>query len=95
MRIGGLMLLIVMVAGAVFGMYAIAANLNMSAPVDSSGNTVSNATNMTAQNVTDIAKVAPTAGVFVALLVAVVVLAAVVVYFAAAAGGRKSYGGRY
>lgn len=95
MRIGGLMLLMVMVAGAVFGMYAIAANVNTSAPVDSSGNTVSNATNMTQQNVTAIAKVAPTAGVFIALILVVIVLAVVVVYFAAAAGGRKSYGGRY
>ena len=89
------MLLMVMVAGAVFGMYAIASTVNTSAPVDSAGNTVSNATNMTQQNVTAIAQVAPRAGVFVALLIAVVVLAAIVVYFAAAAGGRKSYGGRY
>ena len=40
MRIGGLMLLMVMVAGAVVGMYAIAANLNTSPPIDSAGNTV-------------------------------------------------------
>ena len=85
------MLLMVMVAGAVVGMYAIAANVSTTAPVDSSGITVSNATNMTQQNVTAIAKVVPTAGVFVALIVAVLVLAAIVVYFAAAnGGGRRS-----
>ena len=90
MRIGGLMLLMVMVAGAVVGMYAIASTLNMSPPVDSSGATVSNATNMTQQNVTAIAKVVPTAGVFIALILAVIVLASVVVYFAAANPGMKS-----
>ena len=95
MRIGGLMLLMVMVAGAVVGMYAIAANVSMAAPVDVYGQTVTYATNLTLQNVTAIARVAPTAGIFVALIIAVIVLAVIVVYFAAAAGGRKSYGGRY
>jgi len=90
MRLGGLMLLMVMVAGAVVGFYAIAANISMAAPVDSSGNTVSNATNMTMANVSAIAKVAPTAGVFIALILAVIVLAVIVVYFAAANPGMKS-----
>jgi hypothetical protein len=90
MRLGGLMLLMVMVAGAVVGMYAIAANVSMKAPVDAYGQTVSNATNMTQANVSAIATVAPTAGVFVAMLIAVLVLAVVVVYFAAAGGGRRS-----
>lgn len=91
MRIGGLMLLMVMVAGAVVGMYAIAANVSMAAPVDSAGNTVSNATNTTMATVATVSQVAPTAGVFIALIVAVLVLAAIVVYFAAAnGGGRRS-----
>jgi hypothetical protein len=90
MRIGGLMLLMVMVAGAVVGMYAIAANLNTSPPVDSAGNTVSNATNMTQQNVTAIARVAPSAGAVIALILAVLVLASIVVYFAASNPGMKS-----
>lgn len=89
------MLLMVMVAGAVVGMYAIAANVNMQPPVDSAGNTVSNATNVTQQTVATVSQVAPTAGIFVALIIAVIVLAVVVIYFASAAGGRKSYGGRY
>jgi hypothetical protein len=90
MRIGGLMLLMVMVAGAVVGMYAIAANVSTTAPVDSSGVTVSNATNLTQQNVTAIAKVVPTAGVFVALIVAVLVLAVIIIFFASMNPGMKS-----
>lgn len=86
MRIGGLMLLLILVAGAVVGMYAIAANVSTVAPVDSSGNTVSNATNMTQQNVTAIAQVAPTAGVYLGLMVAILVLAMIVVFFALGRG---------
>lgn len=82
MRIGGLMLVLLCVAAAVVGMYAIAANLNMTAPVDSAGNTVSQATNLTQQNVSAVAQIAPTAGVFLALMVAILVLAMIVVYFA-------------
>ena len=51
--------------------------------------------NVTQQTVATVSQIAPTAGIFVALIIAVIVLAAVVVYFASAAGGRKSYGGRY
>ena len=82
MRLGGIMLLLVCCAAGVVGMYAIAATLNTSAPVDTYGNTVSNATNLTQQNVSAIAQVAPTAGAFVALIVVVIVLAIVVIYFA-------------
>lgn len=91
MRIGGLMLLIVCLAAGVVGMYAIAGNLNTSAPVDSAGNTVSNATNLTQQNVTAIAKVAPTAGAVIALIVVAIVLAIVVLYFASVFRRAKRY----
>ena len=91
MRIGGLMLLIVMVAGAVFGMYAIANFVNMQPPVDSAGNTVSNATNTTQTTVATVSQIAPTAGVFIVLILAVIVLAVIVVYFASAGGRRGRY----
>ena len=81
MKLGGLGLILVAVAGAVFGMYAIAANLNMTAPVDTYGSTVSQATNLTQQNVSAVAQVAPTAGVFIALIVAVILLVVMVLYF--------------
>jgi beta-lactamase regulating signal transducer with metallopeptidase domain len=92
MRIGGLVLLMVMVSGAVFGMYAMMTMLNLAPITDSEGKVVNQSINLTQQNVTAIAKVAPRAGIFVALIIAVIVLAAVVVYFAAATRGRR---GRY
>lgn len=95
MKIGGLMLLMVMVAGAVFGMYAMMTMINLSPIVDSKGEVVNQSINLTQQNVTAIVKVAPTAGIFIVLIVAVIVLAAVVVYFAAAMGGQGKYKGRY
>ena len=82
MRIGGLMLLLVAVATAVVGMYAIAANVSMTAPIDSAGNTVSNATNTTMTTVATVSQIAPTSGAVIALIVVAIVLAIVVIYFA-------------
>jgi hypothetical protein len=54
MNIGGLAILFLFVCGGIFGLYVIFNNVNMSAPVDSSGNTVNISQNMTRINVTNI-----------------------------------------
>lgn len=76
------MLLLMAVAGAVFGMSFALATMTTSPPVDSMGNTPSVAANLTQQNVTAVANIAPTTGVFVAFMAVAVLLAIVIVYFA-------------
>lgn len=83
------MLLILVVAGAVVGMYAIAANVSMNAPVDGYGTITPESDNLTRSNVSAVAQVVPTTAVFLALIVAAIVLAVVVIYMASALSGIK------
>lgn len=90
MNFGGLVLIILVVAMAVVGMYAIAANTSMTAPVDAYGHTTTNADNLTRSNVSATAQVAPTATVFLALIASAFVIFSVIIYFVAARHGRIS-----
>lgn len=89
MNIGGLGLLFLVVAGAVAGMYAIAAIVSMLPPVDGWGNTVINSTNLTQANVSATAQVVPTTAVFLTLIIAGVILASIFLFVVYGIGKRR------
>lgn len=87
MNIGGVFMLIVVIAAAVIGMYAIFAKISMDAPVDTNGITTDVAENLTRETVTTVAPVIPTTGVFIALIAAGILLAIAGLYVM---GSQKS-----
>ena len=94
MNLGGLAVLFLICAAGVLSLVLIVGNANMSAPVDSAGNTVSAKDNDTRTAVSDAAPaIIPIAGGIV-LIVAVLIIGAIVIYFAASYG-KASFKSRF
>ena len=92
MNLGGLAILLLVVCGGIFGLFLIMNKTNMSAPVDSYGNTTGLAENLTRSNVTSTSPVVTGMAGVIALIVAALIMFAVIIYFV---GGRHGYKGRY
>lgn len=103
MNIGGLVMLLLVVAAGVMGLIFIAANINHTAPVDSAGATVGVLDNKTRDVVTGgdtgngLAGIGASTGVFVALIVAVGIIATAMVFLIRAkmGGGGGNFRSRY
>ena len=93
MNIGGLMLILLIVGGAIGGMFIMASKMNMNAPVDSYGNTVSAQDNSSRMVVNGTANVGATAGSFIALIVGVLIMIGIIIFFVGTLknGGSNSY----
>lgn len=94
MNIGGLIIILVMIVGALGGMYVMAANMNMNAPVDSYGNTVSANDNATRMSVNSTAVIGYTAGTYIALIVGVLIMISAFIFLVGATKGINSGRGR-
>jgi hypothetical protein len=90
---GGVALLFIVVVGGIFGLYMIVSHANMTAPVDSEGNTVSIAENSTREVVEDSAPSILYLAGAIGLIVGFMVLIAACIYIAA--GGKSGYKSRY
>lgn len=76
-------MLLLVVAGAAFGILALGAMMPSGAPVDSMGQTVSNTTNATQQIVISLSDgVIASLAVMASVIVAVLILIVVILYFA-------------
>ncbi len=87
-------MLIVVVVAAIVGIVYAASTLNMNAPVDSSGNTVSAHDNETRENVTALTPIGITAAGFIAIIAGVIVLFSIIIYFALGPG-TSNFHSRY
>ena len=84
MNIGGAVLIILVVAVAVVGMYAIAANTSMTPSADAYGRMPTVQDNLTRSNVSAAAEIAPTSTVFLALIGGGIVMFGAVIFLVAA-----------
>jgi len=92
MNLGGLAILLLVVCAGIAGLFMIMSKANMSAPVDSYGNTTTLEQNLTRDNVTATGPVATSFAGIIALIVGALIMFAVIVYFV---GARHGYKGRY
>jgi len=89
MNLGGLAVLFLVVVGASFGLYLIAAQANMDAPVDTFGGTTSIEDNTTREEVTKLTPAILPIGVFLAVVVSLMILFGIIIYLAAAHKGVR------
>lgn len=92
MNIGGLAILLLVVVAGIGGLFLIMNKMNMSAPVDSYGNTTVLAENLTRSNVTSTSPVITGMAGVIVLIVAAVIMFVVIIYFV---GGRHPFRSRY
>ena len=92
MNIGGLAILLLVVCAGIAGLFMIMSKANMSAPVDSYGNTTTLEQNLTRDNVTTTSPVITNFAGIIALIVGCLIMFAIVVWFV---GARHGYKGRY
>ena len=90
MNIGGLAILLLVVCGGIAGLFLVMSKANMSAPVDSYGNTTVLAENLTRDNATATSPVVTYLAGSIALIVGVLIMVAVIVYFVGARHGYRS-----
>lgn len=94
MNIGGLIIILVMITAAIGGMFIMASKMNMNAPVDSYGNTVSESDNATRMAANSTAVVGYTAGTYIALIVGALIMISAFIFLVGAYKGTSSGRGR-
>ena len=102
MNIGGMVLLMLVIVGGVFGLIFVAAHVTTTAPVDTYGTTTSVSDNLTRDTVTGgtsgtgLASVGASTGVWLVIIMAVGVLATAMVFLVRAKmGGGGNFRSRY